>query len=166
LPEDQFDRVESSIAEARCGVDRDEAALGSAAENIDGRQVTLEQDDRGVVLREPGREPAPALVQARRDQRRELRVTFVELRPGVEQVGRREIPAVLSGAAAYYATRSVKSVLRLTGSRANAFEPPHALINQRLHQRLVWNSTSLCDLLRAAKQIFRNAQRDLGRRLI
>jgi hypothetical protein len=87
LPEDQVDRVESGIAEAGCGVDRDEAALGSTVKDVAGRQVTVEQDDRGVVLREPGREPAPALVELRRDQRRELPVTFVELRRGVEQVG-------------------------------------------------------------------------------
>lgn len=46
----------------------------------------MEHDDRGVVLREPGREPAPALVELRRDQCRQPRVTFVELRRGVEQV--------------------------------------------------------------------------------
>lgn len=38
------------------------------------------------MLREPGREPAPALVELRRDQCRQPRVTFVELRRGVEQV--------------------------------------------------------------------------------
>jgi len=37
LPEEQVDRVESGIAEARCGVDRDEAAFGSAVEDVAGR---------------------------------------------------------------------------------------------------------------------------------
>ena len=47
----------------------------------------MKQDDRGALLREPRREPAPALVEVQRDQRRELGVTFVKLRRGVEQVG-------------------------------------------------------------------------------
>src|SRR5438552_16571598 len=41
LPEDQVDCVESGIAEAGCGVDRDEAALGSTVEDVAGRQVTV-----------------------------------------------------------------------------------------------------------------------------
>jgi hypothetical protein len=87
LPEEQVDRVEGGVAKAGCGVDRDETTLGSAVEDVAGREVTVEQDDPGVVPREPGREPVPALVELRRDQRREFRVTFVEFRRGVEQVG-------------------------------------------------------------------------------
>jgi len=87
LPEDQIDRVESGIPEAGCGVDRDESAFGSAVEDVAGRQVAVEQDDQEVILREPGRELAPALVELGRDQRPDLRMTFVKRRPGVEQAG-------------------------------------------------------------------------------
>jgi hypothetical protein len=65
LPEEQVDRIERGLAEAGCGVDRDETALGSPVEDVAGRQVTVEQDDLGVVLREPGREPAPRARRAR-----------------------------------------------------------------------------------------------------
>ena len=41
LPEDQVDCVESGIAEAGCGIDRDEAALGATVEDVAGRQVTM-----------------------------------------------------------------------------------------------------------------------------
>lgn len=46
LPEDQVDGVERGIAEARCRIDRDEAALSSTVEDVAGRQVTVKQDDR------------------------------------------------------------------------------------------------------------------------
>jgi len=86
LPQDQVDRVEGGVAEAGCGVDRDQAALGSAVEDVGGRQVAVERDDRGVVLGEPAREIVPALEQLRRDQRRQLGVTVVELGRAAEQV--------------------------------------------------------------------------------
>jgi len=80
LPQDKVDRVESGIAEAGRGGRSRPGPPGSTIENVAGCQVTVKQDDRGDVLREPVRESVPALVQLRRDQRRQLRVAFVELR--------------------------------------------------------------------------------------
>jgi hypothetical protein len=84
LPEDQVDRIEGGVAEAGRGVDRDETALGAAVEDVARRQVAVEEDDRRSVPREPSSEPAPALVQRRRNQCRKLRAAVVELRRGVE----------------------------------------------------------------------------------
>ena len=87
LPAELVDRVERRVAEAGGGVDRDQPAFGAAVQQVAGGQVPVEQDARGGVLGEPGREPAPALIELRRNQRRQLRVTVVELGRGVEQVG-------------------------------------------------------------------------------
>ena len=69
LPEEQVDGVERHVvAEARGRIDRDESALGSAVEDVARRQVAVQEGGRRDALGEPGREPASAFVQLRRDR--------------------------------------------------------------------------------------------------
>ncbi len=49
---------------------------------------------------------------------------------------------------------------------ANALESPNPLIDKRLHKRLVRNTASLGCMFGATQEVFRNAQRDLRRRLV
>jgi hypothetical protein len=78
LPEQQIDGLEGDVvAEAWGRVDRDESALGSAVEDVAGRQVAVEEGCWGDALGEPGRELASAFVQLRRDQLQELRVPLI-----------------------------------------------------------------------------------------
>jgi hypothetical protein len=48
----------------------------------------------------------------------------------------------------------------------DSLKAPYALVDQGLHEGLVWDSTALGCVLRAAKQFVWNAKRDLRGRLI
>src|SRR5919201_2724493 len=58
LPEDQVDRVERCVAEARGRVDSDESALLAAVEDVAWGEVAVQEDGWRGMGREPRREPA------------------------------------------------------------------------------------------------------------
>jgi hypothetical protein len=76
----------------------------------------VEEDGRRSVLGEPGREPASTIVELRRDQAGELRVAFIELSRGVEEVGDASPDCGVGRSGTPLACRDLRSSVTLSGA--------------------------------------------------